>query len=75
MFGKITLDAFIHGPIETIAQFTVILGVVAVVGLLFYFKRWKWLWKEWITSVDHKKIGIMYLILSAFMLAIGATDA
>lgn len=75
MFGKITLDAFIHGPIETVAQFTVILGVVAVVGLLFYFKRWKWLWKEWITSVDHKKIGIMYLLLSAVMLARGATDA
>lgn len=75
MFGKITLDAFIHGPIETIAQFTVIFGVLAVIGLLFYFKRWKWLWKEWITSVDHKKIGVMYLVLSAVMLARGATDA
>ncbi|TSC68447.1 MAG: cytochrome bo3 quinol oxidase subunit 1 apoprotein [Parcubacteria group bacterium Gr01-1014_56] len=75
MFGKLTLDAIFHGPVETGGQLVVVLGVLAVIGLLFYFKRWKWLWKEWITSVDHKKIGIMYIVLSFVMLARGAMDA
>src|ERR1700690_51589 len=75
MFGLLTLDAFIHGTIETVGQMVVVLGGVAVVGLLFYFRRWRWLWSEWLTSLDAKKIGIMYLVLAAVMLARGFTDA
>ena len=37
--------------------------------------RWKWLWKEWLTSVDPKKIGIMYFIVAGFMLLRGGLDA
>ena len=56
MFGRLTLDAFKHGPIEMGASIS--MGVISfiVIALLFYFKRWKWLWKEWLTSVDPKKI-------------------
>jgi cytochrome o ubiquinol oxidase subunit I len=75
MFGKLTLDAFIHGPIETGAQVVVVLSMITVIGLLTYFKRWKWLYTEWLTTVDHKKIGIMYIILSAVMLFRGGFDA
>ena len=75
MFGKLTLDAFVHGPVETVAQLTVVFGALGVILLLFYTKRWKWLWGSWLTSVDHKKIGIMYIVLSFVMLARGATDA
>ncbi len=75
MFGKLTLDAFLHGPVETGAQLVVVLAALAVVGLLFYSRRWGWLWREWLTSVDHKKIGIMYIVLSFVMLARGAADA
>jgi cytochrome o ubiquinol oxidase subunit 1 len=75
MFGKLTLDALIHGPIETFGQLSVVMGGLAAVGLLFYFKRWKWLWSEWLTSVDHKKIGAMYIILSFVMLLRGGIDA
>ncbi len=75
MFGKLTLDAFVHGPIETVAQLTVVFGALAIVGLLFYLKRWGWLWREWLTTVDHKKIGVMYLALSFVMLTRGAVDA
>lgn len=75
MFGKLTLDAFMHGPVETGGQMVVLLGVLTVVGLLFYFKRWKWLYKEWLTAVDHKKIGIMYIVLSFVMLLRGGMDA
>lgn len=75
MFGKLTLDAFMHGPIETGAQLMVVLGIVGTIAAITYFKKWKWLWKEWLTTVDHKKIGIMYLILAFVMLLRGATDA
>ena len=75
MFGRLTLDAFIHGPVETGAQIIVVGSVLTVLFLLTYFKRWGWLWNEWVTSLDAKKIGIMYLVLAAAMLARGAADA
>jgi cytochrome o ubiquinol oxidase subunit 1 len=75
IFGKLTLSAFAHGPIETGAQLIVVAAGLAVFGLLLYFKRLGWLWREWITTVDHKRIGIMYLILTAVMLLRGAIDA
>jgi cytochrome o ubiquinol oxidase subunit 1 len=75
MFGNLTFSAFIHGPIETIPELMVIFGALFVVGLLFYTKRWGWLWREWLTTLDHKKIGVMYIILSFVMLMRGAADA
>ena len=74
MFGRLTLDAFKHDAIENGANFSMIFGAIALIALLTYTKRWKWLWKEWITSVDHKKIGIMYLIVSVVMLLKGLVD-
>jgi cytochrome o ubiquinol oxidase subunit 1 len=75
MFGNLTLDAFIHGPIETGGQLVVVLGALAVLGLLFYFKAWGWVWRDWVTTVDHKKIAIMYFVLSFVMLLRGGMDA
>jgi len=48
------------------------LGLIAV---LTYYKRWVWLWREWLTSTDPKKIGIMYIIVASLMLFRGALDA
>lgn len=75
IFGRLTLSDFMHGPIETGAQFVVVGGAVSIIALLFYTNRWGWLWREWLTTVDHKKIGIMYLVLSFVMLLRGAADA
>lgn len=75
MFGKLSLEALIHDPVATIAQLTVIGGFLFVIFLLTYFKRWGWFYREWITTLDHKKIGIMYIVLSVVMLARGAMDA
>ena len=75
MLGKLTTDAFIHGSLETFAQLSVVGGALAVAALLFYFRGWGWLWREYITSLDAKKIGIMYIVLSFVMLARGAIDA
>ncbi len=81
-----TLDKFIFGnltaqsvPFENpiIMGAGGMMGLVAllVVGLITYNKKWTYLWKEWLTSIDHKKIGVMYLILSLVMLLRGFSDA
>ncbi|MAQ99579.1 MAG: cytochrome o ubiquinol oxidase subunit I [Oceanospirillaceae bacterium] len=76
LFGKLTLDAVpYHEPIIMVT-----LAIVAVVGLaLFYLitkhQKWLYLWNEWITSVDHKRLGVMYIILALVMLIRGFADA
>ncbi|MCZ8515127.1 cytochrome aa3 quinol oxidase subunit I [Paenibacillus filicis] len=66
----VTGDPLIYG-----ADVAIGLTMVTVVAVLTYFKKWVWLWKEWLTTVDHKKIGIMYLIASLLMLFRGGVDA
>ncbi len=75
MFGRLNLTAFQHDWIEAMAGLSMALGAIGLIALLTYTKRWKWLWTEWITSVDHKKIGIMYIVVSAVMLSKGLIDA
>ncbi len=53
----------------------IILAGVAVVGGITYFKKWSYLWHEWIVTVDHKRIAGMYLIVALVMLVRGFTDA
>lgn len=75
MFGKLTLDAFKHNAIETQTGVGMVVITLFIIGLLFYLKRWKWIWKEWLTSLDPKKIGVMYMIIALLMLFKGAVDA
>lgn len=76
IFGRLTLESFpIHEPI-LIATFAVVaLGGVAVLGALTWFRLWGYLWREWFTTVDHKRIGIMYMVLGLIMLLRGFADA
>ncbi|HRN97257.1 MAG TPA: cytochrome o ubiquinol oxidase subunit I [Candidatus Saccharibacteria bacterium] len=75
VFGRLSLD---YLPKDIITQVTVVvitvLGIAAVVAM-FKFKLWKWVWKNWITSLDAKKIGVMYLIVAGIMLIRGVADA
>src|SRR5258708_20235280 len=72
IFGRLTLDAFpIHEPILVGTFVVVALGGAAVVGAISYFRLWGYLWKEWFTSVDHKRIGVMYMVLGIIMLLPG----
>lgn len=57
------------------AQASMVVGGLLVAAALFYFKKWKWLWKEWLTSLDPKKIGVMYIIVAVIMLLRGIADA
>ena len=76
IFGRLTWDVLpLHEPIVVITFVVVAIGGLAVVGALTYFKLWGYLWKEWFTSVDHKKIGIMYMVLGLVMLLRGFADA
>ncbi|MBN3759768.1 cytochrome o ubiquinol oxidase subunit I [Burkholderia sp. Ac-20365] len=76
MFGKLTLDAIpYHEPIIMGTLGVVILGGLALLGAITYVGKWTYLWKEWITSVDHKRIGVMYIILALIMLLRGFADA
>jgi cytochrome o ubiquinol oxidase subunit 1 len=76
VFGRLTWDAFpFHEPI-LIGTFAVVAVVgLAVLGLITRYKLWGYLWREWFTSVDHKKIGVMYLVLGVVMLLRGFADA
>lgn len=75
MFGKLTLEAFQHEPSQNSAVFMMLVCAAVVIGLISYLKRWKWLWNEWITTVDHKKIGIMYIVVTLIMFFKGFSDA
>lgn len=75
LLGKLTWDAVPHEWFTIGGTVSIILGGIFVAGALTYFKRWKWLWTEWFTSTDPKKIGIMYIIMASLMLFRGALDA
>ncbi len=76
LFGKLTLESIpFHNPIIMGAGAFMGLIVLAALGSITYYKKWGYLWKEWITSIDHKKIGVMYLILALVMLLRGFADA
>jgi len=73
--GRLSLNSFPHDPMTAGAAISIVLGAILVAILLTYFKRWGWLWREWLTSVDPKKIGVMYIIVALLMLVRGGADA
>lgn len=66
----VTGDPLIYG-----ADVSIGLSAIGVLFVLTYFKKWKWLWKNWLTTVDHKKVGIMYILAAILMLFRGGVDA
>jgi cytochrome o ubiquinol oxidase subunit I len=76
IFGRLTLEAIpYHEPILLVTFAGVaVLGAV-LVGLISKHGHWGYLWREWFTSIDHKKIGIMYMVLGIVMLLRGFSDA
>jgi cytochrome o ubiquinol oxidase subunit 1 len=75
ILGKLNVHAF---PTDFITYSAAIgMGVVALAVLLFitYKHRWRWLWREWLTTTNHKKIGVMYIIVAVLMLLRGGADA
>ncbi|MCR4466484.1 cytochrome o ubiquinol oxidase subunit I [Burkholderia sp. SCN-KJ] len=76
MFGKLTLAAIpFDQPIIMVAGAFMGLVVLGILAALTITGRWKWLWTEWLTTVDHKKLGVMYIIVALIMLLRGFADA
>ena len=76
MLGKLSWDAIPLGePIPLVASGLVLLVILVVLGLITWMRAWPYLWREWLTSVDHKRIGVMYTLLALVMLLRGFTDA
>lgn len=75
LFGRLTWSDFVHDPIMAASGYMMVFGLLAIVAGVTYKKKWRWLWKNWLTALDPKKIGIMYLIVSGIMLLRGFMDA
>ena len=75
IFGRLTLEAFRHDWIEVAANVSMILGMIALAIYLTHRKKWTWLWREYLTSLDPKRIGEMYLSVTILMLVKGLIDA
>ena len=76
MFGKLSLDAI---PFHDTLVMAAVIGSIGlgfgIVVLISHFHKWTYLWSEWLTSLDHKRIGIMYVILALVMMLRGVSDA
>lgn len=69
-------EFFVTGePMIYAAMIMIALVSIAIPVALTYFKKWGYLWREWLTTVDHKKIGVMYIIAALLMLFRGGVDA
>jgi len=75
MFGRLTIEAFKHDATQSMAVLSMLFGGVALISFITYLKRWKWLWNEWLTTVDPKRIGIMYIVVVLMMFLKGFGDA
>ena len=76
MSGRLTLDAIPwHEPIIMGTLAVVALVGAALLAAVTRAGKWRWLWTEWITTVDHKRIGVMYIVLALVMLLRGFADA
>src|SRR6202789_189772 len=76
MFGKLSLAAIPWDqPIPLITSAVIIVLLAAILGLVTYKGWWPYLWREWLTSTDHKRIGVMYVVLALVILIRGFSDA
>ena len=76
MFGRLTIEALpLYSAIAMGGALIVVFGTLAVMAAITWMRAWGYLWREWFTSVDHKRIGAMYVILALIMLVRGFIDA
>ena len=76
MLGKLTWDAIpFDQPIPMVSSGVVALAILAALAWVVIKGHLPYLWREWITCVDHKRIGVMYMLLALVMLLRGFADA
>lgn len=76
MFGRLTLEALpLYSAIAAGGAAVTVGGALLVAIVITWLGAWRYLWTEWFTSVDHKRIGVMYIVLALIMLLRGFVDA
>src|SRR3979490_3291774 len=76
LLGKLSWDAIpFDQPIVMAATAGMVAAIVLILGSVTLKGYVPYLWREWITSVDHKRIGVMYILLALIMLLRGFADA
>jgi cytochrome o ubiquinol oxidase subunit 1 len=75
LFGRLTADALPHEWYTIAGTIFIVLMCLVTAAYLAGDKRWKWLWEEWLTTTDPKKIGTMYIIFALLMFVRGILDA
>ena len=76
LFGRLALSQIPYQNLIVLTAFIFAATAgVAIVGLVAYTRTWSYLWREWLTSLDHKRIGVMYAIVGTVMLFRGFVDA
>ena len=76
IFGRLTLSEIPYENAVVVFAFIFSVTVgVGIFGLLTYYRKWGYAWREWLTTVDHKRIGIMYVVVGSVMLFRGFVDA
>ncbi len=74
--GKLSWAAIpFNEPLAMAASLFIIVGFICVFALVTWKGWWTYLWREWLTSVDHKRIGVMYIVLALVLLLRGFIDA
>ncbi len=76
IFGRFTLESLpLHEPIVVGTFVMVAMGGAALLAALTYFRLWGYLWTQWFTTVDHKKIGILYMVTTFVFFLLGGVEA
>jgi cytochrome o ubiquinol oxidase subunit 1 len=75
LLGRLNTDAIPTNIITVGGVLSMLGALMAIVALITYKRKWKWLYKNWLTSLDPKKIGVMYIIVALIMLLRGIGDA
>lgn len=75
LFGTLSWSVFPDNPIALVGALVVVCAPLSLAAYVSYRGRWAWLWREWLTSLDPKRIGVMYIIVAGAMLVRGGIDA
>jgi cytochrome o ubiquinol oxidase subunit I len=75
MLGRLNIEAIQHDMVVMGGILGMLASTLLLILIITYFKKWKWLWNNWLTSLDPKKIGVMYIVVATVMLLRGGADA
>jgi cytochrome o ubiquinol oxidase subunit 1 len=75
MLGRLSWQALPHDAVTAGGALSMVAALLGVAAFMTYKKRWGWLYREWLTTVDPKKIGVMYIVVAVLMLLRGLGDA